>query len=100
MVGNGKMSFMGTAEIGTDTFSHLLGREQPGWFDNSSFAMHPFGFNRVEPGTLDGQITRQHAHAFLLPLDLLSRPILKYARDDEKPVSHSRWLSTVKRNVV
>jgi hypothetical protein len=30
----------------------------------------------------------------------LSRPILKYARDDEKPLSHSHWLSSIKWNGV
>ena len=33
--------------------------------------MHPFGFNRVEPGTLRRQQERQNAHAFAGLLDLL-----------------------------
>src|ERR1041385_8252412 len=65
------MSFMGTPEIGTHSISHLLGAQQPCWFDNRAFAMHPFGFNRVEPGTLDRQITGEDADALLVPFHLV-----------------------------
>jgi hypothetical protein len=33
--------------------------------------MHPFGFNRIEPGTLRGQQERQNPHTLVRLFDLL-----------------------------
>ena len=53
------MSFVRTAVIGTNALSQLFGREQPVGFDDGAFAMHPFGFDGIEPGTLFGQKQRE-----------------------------------------
>ncbi len=55
---------MGTAMIApcAHAVGHLLGTEQAGRLDTGALAVHPLGLNRVEPGTLDGQIARQDAH--------------------------------------
>ena len=49
------MGFIGTAKVGTDALGQLLGREDPIGFNDLPFAMDPFGFNRIEPGTLRRQ---------------------------------------------
>ena len=65
------MRFIGTAKVGTDTFCQLLSRQQAIVFDDIALGMHPFGLNRIEPGTFRGQQERQNAHAFARLLDLL-----------------------------
>ncbi len=65
------MSFIRTAIVGANALGQLLGREQSVGFDHGAFAMHPFGFDGIEPGTLRGQKQRQNAHAFASELDLL-----------------------------
>src|SRR5262245_48240055 len=64
------MSFMGASIGSTDALSKLLSRKQPIAFDHIPLAVDPFGFNRIEPGTLGRQKARQNAHAFALLLDL------------------------------
>jgi len=65
------MRFISTSKVGTDPFSQLLGSEQAIVLTDVAFAMHPFGLNRIEPGTLRGQQERQDAHTFAGLLDLL-----------------------------
>jgi hypothetical protein len=65
------MSFKRTVIVGTDTFDQLLGGEQAVGFHHGTLAMHPLGFNRIEPGTLRGQKQRQYPHAFARGFDLL-----------------------------
>ena len=65
------MRFIGATKVGTDPFRQLASRKHPVGLDDIPFAVDPFGFNRVEPGTLGGQEERQDAHAFAGLLDLL-----------------------------
>src|SRR5579863_2125743 len=71
------MSFIGTAKVSTNAFRQLLCRQQPIGFDDSSLAMHPFGFDRIKPGALrwepKGQDTDSLASAFDLVI-MLSDP--------------------------
>src|SRR5262245_41556342 len=60
---------MGTAMIGAHPFGHLLRAEQTGRFDNCPLTVDPLGLNRVEPGTLDGQVADEEADALALLLD-------------------------------
>ncbi|HJT57934.1 MAG TPA: hypothetical protein VJ761_15635, partial [Ktedonobacteraceae bacterium] len=73
------MSFIGTAKVGTNPLGQLLSREQAIGFDDSSLAMHPFGLDRIEPGTLrwepKGQDTDPFASSFNL-LIMFSDPSL------------------------
>jgi hypothetical protein len=59
------------SKVSTDALGQLARRQQTSRFDHSPFAMHPFGFDRIEPGTLFGQHQRQNAHALTRLLDLL-----------------------------
>src|SRR5215472_16404497 len=61
---------MGATEVSTDAVSDLVGAEQPGGLENGPLAMHPLGFDRVEPWTRDGQVARHDAHALPLLFDL------------------------------
>src|SRR5690242_19637143 len=61
---------MGAAKVSTDPVGDLVGAEQPGRLDDGALAMHPLGFDRIEPRTLDGQKAGQDAHALALLLDL------------------------------
>src|SRR5690242_624466 len=61
---------MGAAIVGTDPVSDLLGTEQAGRRDNGALAMHPFGVDRVQPGTRDRQEARHDAHTLPLLLDV------------------------------
>src|SRR5512144_87872 len=65
------MSFIRTVIVGTDTLSQLLGREQAVGLHHGALAMHPLGFNGIEPGALRGQKQRQNAHAFARGFHLL-----------------------------
>src|SRR5436305_14004883 len=71
LFGNDKMRFIGTSKIRTDAFSKLLSCKQAIVLNHVAFAMHPFGFNRIEPGTLRGQQERQNTNTFARLLDLL-----------------------------
>ena len=42
-------------KVGTDPPGNLLGGEQSGWFHDRPFAMHPFGFNGIQPRAFDGE---------------------------------------------
>src|SRR5215510_2992510 len=57
------MRFSYTAIIGIDALYHLLRTEQPVWFDNRPFPMHPLGLNGIEPRAFTRQTARQDAHA-------------------------------------
>jgi hypothetical protein len=58
------MWLVGTAIIGTDALSKLPSGEQPVGFNHRTFAMHPFGFNGIEPRALLGQQERQNPNPF------------------------------------
>src|SRR5258706_15421281 len=60
---------MGAAVVGTDPVGDILSAEQPVRGDDGALAMHPLGFDWVEPGTLDGQSAGQNTHALPLLLD-------------------------------
>src|SRR5690242_4955524 len=64
------MSFVFTVKVATDPLSHLLGGQEPGRFDDRSFAMDPLGFNRIQPRAFRRQETGQDAHTVPLLLDL------------------------------
>ena len=64
------MGFIGATKIGTNPLSQLAGRKHPITFDHLAFAMYPFGFNRVEPGTLRRHQAGPDAHPFSRLLDL------------------------------
>ena len=55
--------------VGTDALTNLSRREQGSGFNNRTLAMHPFGFNGIEPGTLDGQQTQDDPHTFAAQFD-------------------------------
>src|SRR6516162_3209443 len=65
------MSFRRTVIVGTNTLLQLLGREQAVGLHHSALAMHPLGFDGIEPGTLLGQKQRENAHPFARQLDVL-----------------------------
>jgi hypothetical protein len=56
------MCLIFAAESSTDACCQLIGRKRSIGFNHPSFGMRPFGFNWVEPGTLDRQATDQDAH--------------------------------------
>nr|BBH87309.1 hypothetical protein KTC_20600 [Thermosporothrix sp. COM3] len=65
------MRFIGATEVSTDTACQLMDREQTSRLNDGTLAMHPFGFDGVEPRALFGQKQGQDAHAFVRLLDLL-----------------------------
>ena len=65
------MRFIRTTEVGADPLRQLAGRQQAIEFHDVALGMHPFGFNRIEPGALGGQQEGQDAHPFACLLDLL-----------------------------
>src|SRR5258708_27464452 len=65
--------------IGAHALGHLLGTEQACRLSDGACALHPNGLNRVEPGTLDGQIAGEDADAMAPLLDL---PVM---RADPRP---------------
>src|SRR6266705_2506321 len=65
------MRFIRTSKVGTDPLSKLLSRQRAIVLNHVAFAMHPFGLNRIEPGTLRGQQERQNPNAFARLLHLL-----------------------------
>ena len=54
-----------------NAFRQLLSRQEAVRFDHCPLAVDPLGFNRVEPGALAGQQTRQNADAAAGLLNLL-----------------------------
>src|SRR5436190_22324596 len=66
----GERGFVGTAEDGADSLGQFARGEQAVGLDHLAFAMHPFGFDRVEPGALDGQGAGHDAHARARVADL------------------------------
>ena len=64
------MFFMSAIESSTDPIRQLLGRQGAVWLNDPTFTMQPLGFNRVQPGTFDGQRTDQDAHPLTRGLDL------------------------------
>ncbi len=71
LFGKGYMRFVGTLVIDTNAFRQMSGGKNPSRFDHGPFAMDPFRFNRIEPGALFGQETRQNAYSFAFLFDLL-----------------------------
>jgi hypothetical protein len=71
LFGNNEMRLIGTSIIGTDALSQLFGSKQAIGLDDVAFAMDPFGFNRVQPGTLRRQQKGQDSYTFTRLLDLL-----------------------------
>src|SRR5438874_11859623 len=65
------MSFMRTLKVSTDPLGKLVSRKQPIGFNDGTLAMHPFGLDGIEPGTLRREQQGQDPHAFALPFDLL-----------------------------
>ena len=65
------MRFIGTAKVGTDPLRQLASGQQAIEFDYVTLGMHPFGFNRVEPGALGRQQKGQDPDVFARLLDLL-----------------------------
>src|SRR5215203_282817 len=69
-----------TLKGGTDSFSQLVGSEQPLSLYDSSFAMNPLGLHRIEPWALFGQQGAYDPHPFSTPFD---RPVVRV-----DPLSH------------
>src|SRR6266700_2132126 len=65
------MRFIRTAKVGTDPLRQLASGQHPVVLDYVALGMHPFGFDRIEPGTLRGQQERQNPHALACLFDLL-----------------------------
>src|SRR5215210_809557 len=63
------MSFGRTSIIGVDPRLQFVGAEQAVWLGDGAFAMHPFRFDWVEPGTLAWQQTRHDPHSLAAVLD-------------------------------
>src|SRR5262249_40401021 len=69
-LGAHEMGFMGTAIDRTYTVRQFRSGEQAVRLRDLALAMHPLGFNRVEPRTLAGQEAGDQAHALAGLLDL------------------------------
>jgi hypothetical protein len=65
------MGFVRTLVIRADPLGQLPGRERSSRLDHGTFAMNPFGFNGIEPGTLCGKAQRQNTDPFARLFDLL-----------------------------
>ena len=52
------MRLRSTSIVSTNPLSQLVGRKQAIGLDNVALAVDPFGFNRVEPGTLSWGATK------------------------------------------
>ena len=63
------MSFVRTLKISTDPLCKLLGRKPAVGFDDLAFAMHPFGFDRVEPGAFGRQQEGQNVYPCAFSFD-------------------------------
>jgi hypothetical protein len=91
-----------TAVVSADTFDSLLCRQETGWFHNRPLAMDPSGFNGVEPGTLAGQWTDDHATA-TCTLDTLVMALshaVKYPASFIHPVELFRYVGWVHSSTV
>ena len=64
------MGFVGTLEDSADARGEFAGREQAVGFDHLALAMHPLGFDRVQPRALDGQGAGHDPHAAARLADL------------------------------
>ena len=49
------MHLLNTSIIRIDALHDLLRTQQPIWFDNRPFPVHPFGLNGMQPGAFAGQ---------------------------------------------
>ncbi len=67
------MVFQRTIKGGTHTLHRLLSGQGAVGFGNATLAMGPLGFNRIEPGALDGQGANQEPDPFARALDELVR---------------------------
>jgi hypothetical protein len=65
------MSFLSTSIVGIDTIHDFLRTEQPVWFDNRPFPMHPFGLNGIQPGAFTRQSAGQDAYPLPGLLDVV-----------------------------
>src|SRR5450631_342508 len=64
------MRFIGRPIVSRHPLGQLSGGEQAVRLNNIALTVDPFGFNRVEPGTLCGQKQGQNTHTLLFLLDL------------------------------
>jgi hypothetical protein len=71
LLGNGEGFLVRTAEVSRHSLSQFRGCQQPGGFDHRAFPMDPMRFQRIEPGTFDGQGTPHNPDALAGTLDLL-----------------------------
>src|SRR4051794_26925596 len=62
---------LGTVESGANARAEFRGGEQPGGFDHAALAGRPLGLDRIEPGTLAGQVAIDNPHALAVGFDLL-----------------------------
>src|SRR5579884_1993005 len=72
------MSFIRTSIIGTDALGQRFRGEQTVRLNDGTLAVHPFGFDGVEPGALFGQKQWQNTHATAFRFRLLV--VLTYPR--------------------
>ncbi len=78
------MIFMRAGQSSTNALFQLVWRQGSVGLDDASFAMHPLGFNRVEPGALDRQRTNEDPCAltrFQTGLIMRSDPLLYSTAD-------------------
>src|SRR5512147_1256338 len=58
------------ANASADSLFYFGGRQEAVWFHNPALGMHPVRLNAVEPGALDGQVTRQETDSLAGLFDL------------------------------
>lgn len=71
LFGNNQMRLIGSSIVSADALSQLLSSQQAIGLSHVALAMHPPGFNRVQPGTLRRQQKGQDSHTNAGLLDLL-----------------------------
>src|SRR5215213_9437349 len=54
-------------KIGTDPRFNRRQGQRLGWFQDATLRVHPVRFNRIQPGTVDGQKTQDDPHPCALP---------------------------------
>lgn len=64
------MSLAVTTIVGADTLGEFVGGQQTRRLGDGSFAMHPLGLNRIEPGALARQEAGNEAHTLAGALHL------------------------------
>ena len=69
------MSMVGTVEGGAHPVDEFRSWQDSGRLDHSPFAVHPLGFDGVQPRTLDGQVAGDDPHAVPSQLDLGIDPV-------------------------